>query len=356
MRRFLALILALATLVCAMASLVGCGNADAPAKAYKTREYYRYFDTVSVVSVYKSVSSQEFETVSGIVEAELERYHRLFDIYYEYSGITNIRSINKKAGEQAVTVSEELIDFLEYCKEMFTLTQGKTNIAMGSVLKLWHDFREDGENTDDPTLPTPAELEEAAKHMDINSLVIDREASTVYISDPKASLDVGAIGKGYATERIARRLESEGYAGYVLNIGGNIRAIGYRSDGSSWVTGITNPDKTSSESFVARVRIANTSIVTSGNYERFVMLDGIRYHHIIDPDTLYPSTQWSSVSVIVKDSGLADCLSTALFCLDKDEAFGLLDRASATYGVDLSALFVATDGSTVAYGDLPIVD
>jgi thiamine biosynthesis lipoprotein len=227
-------------------------------------------------------------------------------------------------------VDLELIDFLLYCKEIFTLTNGKTNIAMGSVLKLWHDDREIG--ADDPEkakLPSSDALADAACHTDINSIVIDEDAGTVFLSDPDARIDVGAIGKGYATEKAARLLIDRGVTSYVLNIGGNIRAIGTKYNGNGWRTGITNPDKNSEEPFVCRVDIKDTSLVTSGDYERFYTVDGVRYHHIIDPETQMPADRFSSVSVFIPDSALADALSTALFCMSYEEGKALVSKHGA---------------------------
>ena len=138
-------------------------------------------------------------------------------------------------------------------------------------------------------------------------------------------LDVGAIGKGYAAERAAELLMDKAVTGYVLNIGGNIRAIGSKPDGNGWETGITHPNKSSDERFIRRVNIENISLVTSGDYERYYTVGGVKYHHIIDPETLMPSEYFSSVSVFAKDSGLADALSTALFCMSYEDGIALVN-------------------------------
>ena len=313
-------------------SLFSCNNdsedTDDTIEEPKTqaKSYYEFFDTVSVILSYKGDTEGEFTANHKAVAELLGEYHKLFDIYYEYSGISNIRTINKNAGKSPVEVDEKLIDFLLYCKDVYVLTGGKTNIAMGSVLKLWHDCREDAD--DDPKnarTPDIAALKEASKHCDINNLVIDKENRTVYISDPDMRLDVGAIGKGYATERAAEMLIGRGVTSYVLNIGGNIRAIGEKVTGDGWLTGITNPDKSSEESFIRRVVIKNISLVTSGDYERYYYVDGVKYHHVIDPVTLYPTTYFASVSIFTADSGLADALSTALFCMSYEDGLSLIN-------------------------------
>ncbi len=292
--------------------------------------YYDFFDTVSVVMSYKGDSAEEFSENSEAAAALLREYHKLFDIYYEYEGVNNLKTINKNAGKEPVKVDGKLIDFLIYCKEIYTLTNGKTNIAMGSVLKLWHDERERGSDFPETAkLPDSDALLEASKHTDINSLIIDKEAGTVLISDPKMQLDVGAIGKGYATEKAAELLEEMGVDAYVLNIGGNIRAIGSKTNGDGWLTGITNPDRLSSQSFVCKIEIENTSLVTSGNYERYYVVDGKNYHHIIDPETLMPAEHFASVSVLVENSALADALSTALFCMSYEDGLALAMKTGA---------------------------
>lgn len=316
-------------------------------KSKQSVSFYEYFDTVSTVISYAKETKHSFEANSSAVKDLLEKYHVLFDIYYEYSGINNLKTVNDNAGKSPVKVDQKLIDFLIYSKEMYTLTKGKTNIAMGSVLKVWHNYRQSAlSNPKNAAVPTPEELNEAAKHTDINDLIIDKENSTVYLADDKMSLDVGAIGKGYATEKAAELLISRGVTSYVLNIGGNIRAIGKKNTGDGWITGITNPNTTSDERFVCRVEIKDVSLVTSGNYERYYVANDVRYHHIIDPQTLMPAKYFSSVSVFTKDSGLADALSTALFCMSYEEGIKLVSELTGVevIWVDTNYSVKMTDG------------
>lgn len=318
-------------------STISCQKSKEP----MTKTYYEYFDTVCHISSYADESGEEFSGRCDELESLLKRYHRLFDIYREYEGVNNLATVNKNAGISPVKVDAELVEFLLYAKEIHTLTDGEVNVAMGAVLSIWHDRREAA--ADDPqtaALPTEAELTEAAKHVSIDSLVIDRASSSVYLSDAKASLDVGAIGKGYAAERAAEALEDMGASSYVLNFGGNIRTVGAKPDGEGWITGITNPDILSAQAFAARVMLSDTSCVTSGSYERFFTVSGKRYHHIIDKDTLYPAEYFASVSVITKDSALADALSTALFSMSYEDGLALCGRIG-----NVEAIWIKNDGS-----------
>ncbi len=309
----------------------GKGGAKEPEKQAKS--FYEFFDTVSTVISYAGDGSEVFAANAEAVSSLLGEYHKLFDIYYEYSGINNLKTVNENAGMAPVKVDKKLIDFLVYAKSVYTLTGGATNVSMGSVLSLWHDERENATlSPESARLPSADNLTNAAKHTDINNLIIDEENCTVFLSDPDMSLDVGALGKGYATERAAEMLISRGVTSYVLNVGGNIRAIGEKVSGQGWITGITNPDKTSDEAFVCKVIIKNVSLVTSGDYERYYTVNGTRYHHIIDPETNMPSEYFSSVSVFTLDSGLADALSTALFCMSYEEGKAL---AASIGGVDV---------------------
>ena len=261
------------------------------------------------------------------------------EILDEYAGLTNLCTLNKAAGGAALTVDPKLIDFLLYAREMYDTTGGEMNVMLGAVLRLWHDCREAASaDPEHASIPTEEALREAEKHTGIELLEIDEKQGTVRIADPLASIDVGALGKGYAVERAAEYLEQENAEGYVLNVGGNIRCIGARPDGSGWVTAIRSPDK-AAEDFALRINIFDTACVTSGVYERYFTVDGVRYHHIIDRDTLCPAAYYDSLTVITKDSGLADALSTALFCMPWDESANL---AEGLEGVDV--LWIFPDG------------
>ena len=345
---FLLLSIALSGIMC----LTGCGEGD-KGNNYKTRSKtvsYAHFNTVSQIASYGDTSADEFESYVKTVDETLGYYHKLFDIYYEYSGVNNIRTINKNAGQNPVKVERELVDFLLYCKELYTLTRGKTNVMLGSVLKIWHDVRDEANDNlgylTQGDLPSEETLREANEHTSIDSLIINEEDCTVYISDAKASLDVGAVAKGYVVEILYNKLVSAGADSVVLNIGGNIRTIGLKPDGEEWVSGITDPDNSSDSTIKCKISLGEGSIVTSGDYERYFVVGDKKYHHIIDPDTLMPATYFSAVSIITKDSALADALSTALFCMSYEEGLLLIKSIGGVevIWIDTDYNMVTTDG------------
>ena len=306
----------------------------------KEKTYYEFFDTVSSIKDYSKDSDGDFKKNCGLIEEKLSYYHKLFDIYNEYGGIVNLATVNRLAPTEAVKVDPELIDFLLYSVSMHELTDGYVNVAMGSVLSIWHDYRTRGTG-----VPTRAELEEANLHTDIGDLEIDKENLTVRFSDPEMRLDVGAIAKGYAAEKCAELLKSLGVSSYVIDLGGNLRAIGEKPDGGTWRTGIQNPDAYSDEPYAYYLDVSDTSVVTSGDYQRYYVVDGKTYHHIINKDTLFPAEYYSSVTVVTENSGLADALSTALFNMPKAKAISLLDTLDG-----VSAVWVYPDGRVETYG------
>ena len=308
-------------LVLCILCLTGC-TAQTSKKQY-TATYLDLFDTVTTVTGLAD-SKEEFETAAQQIHDALLRYHRLFDIYNVYEDLNNLKTVNDRAGEAPVAVDREIIQFLSHCKKYHALTGGLVNAAMGSVLKLWHDARTDSiADPQNAYLPDEKELAEAAGHTDIQKLVIDEENSTVFLTDEKLRLDVGAIAKGWAAQRVAENAPS----GLLISVGGNVCATGPKGENTPWVVGINHPD--GGENYLHTLYISKGCVVTSGDYQRFFVVDGKAYHHIIHPDTRMPSNLWQSVTVVCEDSGLADALSTALFLLPYEEGLALAEKCGA---------------------------
>lgn len=324
-RKLLSLILIFTLSVCA------CAPAEPERKQY-TASFLTLFDTITTI-VGRAESEEAFQEKAQRIHDELLYYHQLFDIYNSYEGMNNLKTVNDQAGIAPVVVDRAVIDLLADSKEYYSLTNGRVNIAMGSVLSLWHDARSDGE--DDPLngyLPEEAKLLEASDHTSIDDIVIDFQASTVYLADPQMRLDVGAVAKGWSAQRVAESLES----GLLISVGGNVCATGPKdAEGTPWVIGIDNPD---GEGYLHTVYVSQGSVVTSGDYQRWYIVGDTLYHHIIDPDTLYPARYWKSVTIVCEDSGLADALSTALFLLPYEEGLAVLHQC------DAEALWMDQDG------------
>lgn len=300
--------------------LAGCN-----AKCQKFTDYsFDSFDTVTTIIGFEK-DKQVFDQNCQKIKAWLLEYHKLYDIYKAYDGVTNLYTVNRSQGT-AVKTDSKIIDLLKYSKNLYAKTNGKLNVALGSVLSIWHDYRAQGLN--DPAnavLPEKKLLQAAAPHTRFEDVIVDSAAQTVLIKDKSLTLDVGAIAKGYAAEQVAKRMLDNGISGYILNIGGNVKIVGARPDSGKWAIGIENPDRSSSEAYVEELQLDKMSLVTSGSYQRFYTVNGKNYNHIIDPDTLHPAEFFASVSVLCEDSALADGLSTTLFCMPYEDGKKLVE-------------------------------
>lgn len=311
--------------VLAMLLLTGCVNLrqEPDQLTQYNASFLTLFDTVTTI-VGRYPSEKEFSEVTQAIHDELLEYHQLFDIYNDYDGLNNLKTINDNAGIGPVEVDSRIIDLLLDCKAYYELSGGKVNVAMGSVLNLWHVARND--SIDDPAngyTPDPDALKEAAEHGSFDTILIDEAAGTVFITDPHQRLDVGAVAKGWSIQRVAEKAPS----GLLMSVGGNVFATGPKdASGTPWVVGVTNPD---GGNYLHTLNTPYGAVVTSGDYQRFYQVDGVTYHHIIDPVTLFPSNYWRSVTIVCDDSGLADTLSTALFLLPQAEGQALLDACGA---------------------------
>lgn len=327
-------------IVLLLSGVLGCGGK----KSYQ-KTFYSLFETVSTLTVYAD-SEEDFEKAAKYFEDELTKYHRLFDIYNNYDGINNLKTINDYAGIKPVAVDEEIIDLLKFCREMYEESHGEVNVAFGAVLSIWHDYREAGmENPEAAKLPPMKILTEAAAHTKMEDVVIDEANQTVYLKDSAMRLDVGAIAKGYAVEKVGESLKAKGISNALIDVGGNIKAIGKKADGNLWRLGLQNPNLDSEDFYIHTIALEERSLVTSGNYQRYYTVDGKRYHHIIKPETLMPDEAYTSVSVICDNSGIGDGLSTALFNMSVEDGKALAKKYNA------AVLWVKSDGSEVMFGD-----
>lgn len=318
----------LALALAALTALAGC-SAPAAAESPGLRRYeasfLTLFDTVTTIVGYAD-SEETFRAEAQALHDDLLEYHQLFDIYNDYPGVTNLKVVNDRAGAEPVKVDGRIMDLLLFCRTLWKGTDGRVDVTLGSVLSLWHDARTAG--IDDPehaALPNADALRAAAEHTGFDAVVLDEAASTVAFTDPALRLDVGAVAKGYAVERVCENAP----AGLLVSVGGNVRATGPKPVGDSpWVVGVRDPDG-GGEDYLHTLTVETGSVVTSGDYQRYYTVNGVRYHHIIDPDTLFPAGYWRSVTILCTDSGLADGLSTALYTLDQAAGQALLDRYGA---------------------------
>ena len=314
----------------------GCQAEKAPQKF--SASFYDAFDTVIIVTGYAD-SQEAFDAVYNQAKDMFLHYHRIYDGYKAYEGVHNLYYVNKNAANGPVPAEPELIDLLLYMKDLQPRLLGRVNVAMGAVLRYWHECREAGE-----ALPEERLLRAYGNHVNFDDVIIDESAGTIYFADPYLSLDLGAVAKGYATEIVASWLLTSGMTSYIISAGGNVRCGERPLDGRArWGVGIQDPEETlfsTANSIKDVVYLTDMSVVTSGDYQRCYVVDGVRYHHIIDPDTLFPSAYMRQVTVVTRDSGYADALSTMLFLLPYEEGRAFVDSQP-----DVEAYWVLNDGS-----------
>ena len=347
-------------IIIAAACISGCGilpsgNSLEPYSA----EFYDCFDTVISITAYCE-NQAEFDALAAEIHEELLYCHKLFDIYNEYEGMNNACTLNKKAGSgEFVQVPVQLVTLIEMGKQMYSETGGNINIAFGAVTSLWHEAREKAQGSAGSgsqnaagsaadILPSEEALREAAKHCDIDKIVVGQDCS-VRLDDPQMSLDLGAIGKGFAVEMVRGKLSSERKMGILINAGGNVAPQGSKGmhktgdSGVPWTIAIEEPDEKSGQAYADILSMNGTKcVVTSGSYQRYFEVDGVRYHHIIDKDSLRPENRYLSVTVINRDSGMADAYSTAVFNMDLEAGKAFVENTD-----DLEALWILPDGTHV---------
>ncbi|MDR1558255.1 MAG: FAD:protein FMN transferase [Clostridiales bacterium] len=311
-------------------------------------EFDGLFDTHAEIVGYAG-SQSEFTKHSQKIYSEMTEYSQLFDIYNNYDGINNLKTVNDNAGIAPVSVDERVIAFLTRCMDNYPTAEYKVNIAMGSVLSIWHEYREHGLlNPAEAELPDMGELEAAALNTDIKNLIIDKEAGTVFLKNKGMSLDVGAAAKGYAIGLTVNEAAAMGMTSALINMGGNIIAVGKPLDGvrERWGVGVQDPELAvdGSANILDTIFVNDRAVVSSGDYQRYYIVDNERYNHIIDPKTLMPARKYASVTVIHADSDVADFLSTALFIADESEGRAMCEKNSA------EALWVYPGGK-VSYTD-----
>ena len=333
---------------CFVLTIYGCGK-HIEKRKYSS-SFFDCFDTVITVYGY-AVDQSSFNEMVALVHDNFLELHEQFDAYHEYENIVNVYMINQNAGGDPLLVSTELYELIKQSKQLYMQTGGKVNVAMGSVLQVWETYREMAtKNPDGATVPDSKILNMAAQHMDINNIVLDDQTQSILLTDPYMSLNVGAVAKGYACEIVKDRMINAGYDSFVISAGGNVVTVGHDiAREAAWGVGIQNPDMQTADEIIDTILASDKAVVTAGSYQRYFTVDGKRYHHIIDPASLMPASNFDSVTVICDDSLLADFMATTLFILPPGQAMALAESMNG-----LEAIWVNTEGEisyTSGYAD-----
>ena len=255
---------------------------------------------------------------SAIFEiARIEKLISSWDVNSETS------LINKLSGIQPIKVDKELFDLIERSIAISTLTNGAFDISYASMDRIW---KYDGSMRE---MPSEEKISNSIKKVGYKNIIIDKEAQTVFLKLKGMKIGFGAIGKGYAADKAKALLIEKGAKAGIINASGDLNAWGKQANGKDWMVAITNP--LNKNKVFSWLPINDSAIVTSGNYEKFISFNGIRYSHIIDPRTGYPSTGIISTSIMTSNAELADAISTSVFVMGVETG---LDFINQLKGVD----------------------
>ena len=285
-------------------------------------------------------------TITVYDKKDKEYISGAFDLIYEIERkISNkqensyVSKINEKAGLEAVDVPEDVFKLIEYSLWMSQETGNLFDPAIGALSAIW------GIGSDSPRVPSEDEIQRVLPLLNPNDIVLDSTNNSVFLKKEDMMLDLGGIGKGYAADIVKDYLKKCGVERAIINLGGNIYALGGKTANDGWKIGISNPENPTQ--YITLVDARDESVVTSGGYERYFEDEGIIYHHILNPSTGYPyDSNLLSASIITDQSILADALSTTVFAGGKEVAEEMAEK----FGVAI--IIYTKDKEIITYGNL----
>ncbi|MGM0524001.1 MAG: FAD:protein FMN transferase [Bacillota bacterium] len=245
---------------------------------------------------------------------------------------SEVSAINKNAGEAPVKVSEPVFNLVKEAVHYGELSIGGFDVTTGPLTNLWRI------GYDDARKPSQEEIDETLPIVDYTKIELDETNQTVYLPSENMELDLGGIAKGFIADEVVAYFDAEGVTTAIIDLGGNVYVKGNRPSGEAWTVGVQNPYLGRGQ-LLGRIRASDLSVVTSGIYERYLEVDGERYHHILDPKTGYPyDNDIAGVTIVSETSVAGDALSTSVFSLGLDDGLRLIETLD-----DVEAVFVTKD-------------
>ena len=298
-------------LVCFGMVLISCSSRERPTYQ-KSKALLDTFVTITVIADSENTADKAIENAFATIE-------KFGDLVNFYSETSEVAAINRNAGVQEVRVSPETLDLIEKALFVSHISGGAFDPTIGPEIKLW-DFLHKIQPSDD-------DIKKNLFLVNYKNIIVDREKSTVYLKKKGMLLDLGGIAKGYAADLAVESLRQQGINSGLVAVAGDIKAFGLKPDQKPWVIGIKNPRQTNTkDEIIARVYLSNEAISTSGDYERFFIVDGQRFHHLLIPGTGYPAHTCRSVSVIAEQAVMTDAFSTALFIIGPEKGLELAKK------------------------------
>jgi thiamine biosynthesis lipoprotein len=317
------------TVSCLLFSVFAC----APQKERVFKKSRSVMDTFVTITVVARTSTGADEAIDKAFH-EIERLEKAATFY---SPDSEISRINLNAGTSPVKVSPDILDLLTKARQVSEVTDGAFDLSIGPVISLY-DFRNE-------INPGNSEVREALSLVGYRNMSINREQSTVFLRKSGMLIDAGGIMKGYAAGRAAEVLKKHGIRSGIVAVAGDIRTFGLKPDGKPWRVGIRHPRGKGQDDIIGVIQLSDMSISTSGDYERFFVLNGRRIHHLISPKTGYPAEGCQSVSIVSPDGAFADAYSTAIFILGPEKGLKAIEKAGLEgIIIDRNGIVHATPG------------
>jgi thiamine biosynthesis lipoprotein len=308
-------------------SLSGCGQRE-------LQTYSRDFFAMDTYITCKITSQDQALAERGLGAVE-KAFVDIDSLTNRFDQQSELQLINQNAGIAPVKVSQDTFTLVKTGVEWYQRTDGAFNILIGSVMDLW------GFGTDHPAVPGQDDVKQALSKADCSKIVLDEAKSTVFLPEKGMILDLGGIAKGYATDKAVSTLQELSIKNALINAGGNVYVLGNKADGTPWRVGVQDPRNP--EGIKAVLQGRDQALVSSGDYQRYFEVDGVRYHHIIDPQSGFPSRASAGTTVVMESATIADVLSTALFIKGPQKG---LEMAADMPGVG-AVMMISTDGQMV---------
>lgn len=265
-----------------------------------------------------TVVAKDTVQANEYIDLAVAEVKRIENIISDWIPSTPISAINDNAGIRPVKVSDELMALVERAIRVSKLTDGAFDISYASMDRIW---KFDGSMKE---MPTPEAIKKSVEKIGYRKIILDKENNTIYLKEKGMKLGLGGIGQGYIADKIKELLYSKGCTSGLVNVSGDINAWGRQPNGTQWTVGIVNPMNKSR--VFAMFPLEDSAIETSGSYEKYVVFNGKRYSHIIDPRTGYPASGIVSVSVFAKTTEIADALATSVFVMGIDTGLNLINQ------------------------------
>lgn len=312
------LVCALFSVFCLMFIVSGCTG-----KNRMYRESRIVMDTFCSITVVSSSKEKAKEAIEAGF-AEIEKLEQLLNYFSPESEVT---VINRASGSNPVKVSQETLELIRKAVEIARYTNGAFDPTVGPLMRLWGFSQE----TINPFIPTQDEIKNALRLIDYKKIKINESDSEIFLEEKDMELDLGGIAKGYAADKALESIKAQDISAALVAVGGDIKTFGMKPDNRPWKIGIQNPrkeinghQKAEGDIFMS-LYLRNKAISTSGDYQKFFVVKGKRYHHILNPGTGFPASKVISVSVISPQGYIADGLSTAVFILGPVKGMELLE-------------------------------